>query len=175
MKKILSTIAATAVLATSSFALDTDKLYVGAGLAIESATDFDSGMAIVLTAGLPVTEKGESGPGTLAVEAETTFDLTSPSTTIWTTDVEASIFTLAAYAAYKHDINEKVYVKPRLGLLYESITMSSGSYSAETTDIGLAMGVQFGYNIDKQLDVVVGYNIVEADVSHLTFGALYRF
>ena len=175
MKKILSTVAAATLIATSSFALDTDKLYGEAALAIESIDGFDSGTAVVLTAGVPVMEKGEAGPGALAVEVDMSFDLTSPSTTIFSTEVENSLFTLGGYAAYTYDINDKAYVKPRLGLIYISEEASTGTLSVSSTTMGLAMGVKAGYKINEKIDAVVGYNIIASNASQLTIGAAYRF
>jgi len=179
MKKILSTIAATAVLATSGLALDTDKAYSISSLAMENFTGLDSGFAVILGGGLPVMAKGEAGPGTLVAEAELSFDLSSPS--LGTTEI--SIFTMGAYVGYQYDINDKAFIKPRLGLVYASssqdysynngFTTVSGSIDDST--IGIAFGLQGGYKLNKQMDIIVGYNLVATNVSHLSAGIQYHF
>ena len=179
MKKILSTVAAAALLATSSFALDTNKMYGGASLAIESGpSGMDSGMALILNGGLPVMKAGKAGPGTVGVEGEFTYSIVPPSVeyqTGWTstTSVDYTYMTLAAYGVYTYDINNQFFVKPRVGLIYRSVdTDGFGSDS----EMGLAMGVQGGYKLNKQMDIVFGYNMLDgSDLTHLSAGVQYRF
>jgi len=176
MKKILSAAVATALIATSSFALDTDKIYGGAGVALESANGFDSGFALALTGGLPVMPAGEAGPGTLAVEGEFTYSIIPPAVG----DFTFSAMTLAAYAAYTYDIDSQFYVKPRAGLVYRSYTADYsspfGKYSDSTSEIGLAFGVGGGYKLNKKMDIYLDYTMLDgSDLTHLTAGVNYKF
>ena len=169
MKKILSTVVLATVMATSSFAVDTTKLYGGASLALENADGLDMGLALVLNAGLPVVKGGEIGPGTLAVEGEFTYSLMAPSVGA----AELSVMTLGAYGAYIFDIDKQLYVKPRLGLIYRSYDIN---YGGDSSEIGIALGAQAGYKLDKQLDLIVGLNLVDGtDLTHFTAGVQYRF
>lgn len=177
MKKIISTAVVAAVIATSSLALDTSKIYGQAGLALESANSFDAGFALVLTGGLPVVKAGEVGPGTLAVEAELTYSLVPPSLGSW----ELTSMTLAGYAAYIYDINSQFYVKPRAGLIYRSydFTYDGGSIyggAGDTSEVGIALGVGGGYKLNKNLDVYLDYTMLDGtDLTHLTAGVQYKF
>ena len=177
MKKILSTIAATAILATSSFAIDTEKVYMSASLGLEQTSGYDSGIAMILTSGLPVMEKGEAGPGELAVEAELTFDLSSPSVG----GLDVSFFTFGGYAVWKYDITEQFFVKPRAGLVYQSVSVNTSylgtTYNTSNSEISLSMGLQGGYAINDNLDVIFGYNFAVSgySLSQLSAGVQYSF
>ena len=181
MKKILSTVAAAAVLATSGLAsdvnFDTNKAYLSAGIAAEMMDGADTGFALVLGGGVPFMK---AGPGTLAVEGEFTYSISGPSLGDW----EATIMNLGAYAAWKYDINKQFYVKPRAGLVYTSVDQdysgptygySVGSYS--DSSIGLSVGVAGGYVITKNWDATVAFNmnLSDYDANYLVVGAQYNF
>ncbi len=168
-KKLLLSVTASALMATSGLALDTSKIYGIGGLALESVDGLDAGFAIILGAGLPVLK---AGPGTVAAEAELTYSLVSPSIGGY----DMTVTSLGAYSAYKFDINEQYFVKPRVGLVYKSASVSYGSASASDSEIGLAFGVQGGYVLNKSMDIVVGYNLLDGtDITHLSAGVNYRF
>jgi len=175
-KKIAFSLLTAALMASSSFALDTSKAYGAASVALESANGYDSGFAIILGGGLPVVEAGKVGPGTIAVEAELTYSLVSPSVGQW----EKTAMTVAAYGAYIFDIDKQFFVKPRAGLVYRSYSYTWGASSwggsGSTSDIGIALGVQGGYKLNKQLDIIVGYNLLDGtDLTHLSAGVQYHF
>ena len=174
MKKLLSSIAATALIATSGLAfdpakdLDLSKVYVNAGLALETVTNYDSGFALVVNAGLPIKEDGKSVVG---AEVEITQTIVSPSLNT----IDASITTVAAYSTYSYNINKQLFVKVRGGFLYESVTNEIGSYSVDTSDSGIAFGLHTGYNINEKMGAYVGYDFIETNVNHITLGMNYRF
>ncbi len=180
MKKILSTVAAAAVLATSGFAgdinFDTDKAYIGAGIGMEMVDVLDSGFALVLNGGVPFMQVG---PGTLAVEGEFTYSLAGPSLGDW----EWTMMNLGAYTAWKFDINKQFYVKPRVGLVYTSVDLDySGPHSGyigsgSDSSIGLSVGVAGGYVINKNWDATVAFNanLSDYDANYLVVGAQYNF
>ena len=179
MKKLISTMAATALIATSSFAfdpakdLDLSKVYVGAGLAMETITDFDAGFALVLNAGLPVKETGNN---VIGAEVELTQTLSAAERTITTTaSMEASLTTMAIYSTYTYNVNKSLFAKVRAGFLYESITMELGSLSSDDSQSGVAFGLHTGYNINETMGVYLGYDFIEADVQHITLGMNYHF
>ncbi len=172
MKKILSTVAAAALIATSSFALDTSKLYGGAGLGLESGpSGVDSGIALILDAGLPVMEAGQAGPGTVAVEGEFTYSLSPMSYG----SVDVTGMTLGAYGAYIMDINQQLFVKPRVGLVYRSLSFD-GYSAADSSEVGLAFGVQGGFKLNEKMDIIVGYNMLDGgDWTQLSAGIQMKF
>ena len=181
-KKIAFSLLTAALMASSSFALDTSKAYAMASVALESANTYDSGFAIILGGGLPVVEAGKVGPGTIAVEAELTYSLVAPSYTWGNETSEWTTMSVGAYGAYIFNIDKQFFVKPRAGLVYRSYSYSWngnttwGGYDGSTSDIGIAFGVQGGYKLNKQLDIIVGYNLLDgSDLTHLSAGVQYHF
>jgi len=173
-KKITLSMLTTALMASSSFALDTSKAYGVASVALESATGYDSGFALIVGGGLPVVEAGKVGPGTIAVEAELSYSVVAPSVGQW----ELTAMTAGAYGAYIFDIDKQFFVKPRAGLVYRSYSYSWNGNSSwgSTSDIGVAFGVQGGYKLNEQLDIIVGYNFIDgSDLTHLNAGVQYHF
>ena len=170
MKKILSTVAAAAVLATSSFAGQSPYLIAGLGMEMVDVgpVDLDMGFAMILGGGLPLNDI-KVGPGTFAVEGELTYSIIAPSYN----DFDMTFMTLGAYGAYIIDIDKQFFVKPRVGLIYKSFDADHGYSDSE---IGLALGVQGGYKLNKQLDIIVGLNLVDGmDIMHITGGVQYHF
>jgi len=183
MKKVISSLAAAAVIATSGVAsdvnFDTDQAYLIAGAAIENADPFDMGVAVVVGGGVPFMQAGE---GTLVAEAELTYSVVAPSYDYdfgfygGSDTVEATFMTLGAYAGYKYDIDQQFFVKPRVGLIYKSVDFDISGYPGSDSEIGLAFGIQGGMKLNEQMDVVVGFNLVDgSDITHITGGIQYRF
>ena len=180
-KKIAFSLLTAALMASSSFAIDTSKAYGAASVALESANGYDSGFAIILGGGLPVVEAGKVGPGTIAVEAELTYSLLAPSLTWGNYKTELTAMTVGAYGAYIFNIDKQFFVKPRAGLVYRSYSWSDNSGSSyygdySNSEIGIAFGVQGGYKLNEQLDIIVGYNLIDGtDLTHLSAGVQYHF
>ena len=181
MKKIVSSFAAAALIATSGLAneIEVGQPYLIAGAAIEMVDEFDMGVALVVGGGAPVMDLGE---GSLVAEAELTYSVMAPSYDYnfgfygGKGSVEATFMTLGAYAGYQLDLDNQFFVKPRLGLIYRSVDYDVSAYSGSDSEIGLALGVQGGMKLNEQMDVVVGFNLVDgADIMHLTGGIQYRF
>ena len=172
MKKILSTVAAAAVLATSSFAID--GMYGGVGVAIESVDPLDMGVALVLNGGAPIMKLGD---GSLGAEGEFTYSIMAPS---WdyngyggSHSVDISYMTLSGYAVWQYDINQQYFVKPRAGFTY--ISADGDGWDAGST-FGLSLGVHGGYKINKQLDAYLGIDLIDVgDMMHFTGGVQYHF
>lgn len=178
MKKILFTVSAAALLSLSCSALelDTDHAYAGGGIAFESINPFSTGMAIVLTGGAPLSKKGKIGPGSIVTEGEFTYTLSKGEVG----SLHASLMTIGAYGGYIYNLTPEIYLKPRLGLIYKSVTMDyagwGGTASATDSKIGIAFGLLAGYTLTKELDLYAGYKLVEgSDITHFTIGANYRF
>lgn len=180
MKKILSIVAATALVSTSvmAFEPDLDRMYYGAAVALEDTELDDSGMAAVFTAGVPVMQINDES--SVALEAEFTYTFASSEASYFGSSVEADLMTLGAYGAYNYNVSSEIFVKPRVGLIYKSMDVTASNsgfgYSASDSEIGLAFGVQAGYNISDTIAVTAGYNLVDgSDITHMTVGAQFRF
>ena len=171
MKKMISTVAATALIMVTS-AMSSD-MYVGGGIASQSVTGMDSGMALVLNVGMPLAM--EAGPGKIAVEGELSKSISAASQKTFAGTAEFDVTTLAAYATYTYDITNEFYVKPRLGLLHESAEASVAGISASETETGLSYTLGAGYVVSNNLNVYLDYAIVEADISNMTLGVSYKF
>lgn len=150
-----------------------------AGIAIQSVSDLDSGIALVVNASKKQPNINEN----LSFEGEFSYSLSAPSSedTIFGTSVktEFTILTLAGYGVYTHSISSQLNVFGRVGILYESISgeACSGStcFSADESDTGLSYGAGVQFNISDTMAVRADYTIIEADVSHIGVGVKMGF
>ena len=183
MKKIVSSLAVAALIATSGVAsdvnFDTDKAYLIAGVAAEMVDEFDMGVAVVLGGGVPFMKAGE---GTLVAEGEFTYSVMSPSYDYdfgfygGSDTVEATFMTLGAYAGWQYNLSQEYFIKPRVGLIYKSVDYDISGYPGSDSELGLAFGVQGGMPLSKEMDLIVGLNLVDgSDIMHISGGIQYRF
>ena len=150
-----------------------------AGIAIQSVSDIDSGMALVLNA----KKKQPNIHENLSFEGEFTYTLSSPSTsqTILGTDftTELTVMSLAGYGVFTHPISSQLNVYGRVGLLYESVSAEacagSTCVSADNSETGLSYGAGVQFNISDTMAVRADYTIIEADVSHIGVGVKMGF
>jgi len=191
MKKTILSLAATALVATSSFAIDTNDIYVGGGLSMVSlsgsGSDIDSGFAVVLNAGIPVLRTVE---GSVLVEVELSQTVSPLSSTetdeeynnetdeyeeTYRRNLDIDVFSIALFAAYQYDITNEYFVKARLGLISQSMDDGSETYD----DTGLVYGIQAGYNLSQTMGLYVGVDMNSVneyiDAQTITLGANYHF
>ena len=191
MKKTILSLAATALVATSSFAIDTNDIYVGGGLSMVSlsgsGSDIDSGFAVVLNAGIPVLRIVE---GSVLVEVELSQTVSPLSSTetdeeynnetdeyeeTYRRNLDIDVFSIALFAAYQYDITNEYFVKARLGLISQSMDDGSETYD----DTGLVYGIQAGYNLSQTMGLYVGVDMNSVneyiDAQTITLGANYHF
>lgn len=92
---------------------------------------------------------------------------------------EINIWTIALYGAYRYPVSDKVYLKGKLGLLYESVEAEASGFgitvSDTATDTGLSLGVGAGFDISDELAVEAEYTLIEEDIDYLSVGLHYRF
>jgi len=154
MKKILSTLAISAILSTGATA---GEIYGSIGGAITSVSYLDSGMSIVATAGMKM---DQIIPG-FAVEIEASQTVVDPSHSYLSSDWDWSIFGLGAYAVYNVKIpNSPITIKPRLGLNYQNWTYDnkvSTFGGAESSDVALSYGLNVSYPIGSNLNAYIDY------------------
>ena len=142
MKKILSTVAISAVLSTGAIAGD---VYGSIGAAITSPTIGDSGVSMVATGGM----KLDSVFPRLSAEVE----LSQTVADVWD---DVSVFGIGAYAVYNFLVpNTMVTIKPRLGLNYESWDVPHGYF--DYSDTGFSYGVGASYPINNGLTVYADF------------------
>ncbi len=155
-----------------------DGNYANVQLAFANVDGFDNTMSLVAAYGIPVKQYG------INVELELTKSLADASTSatypfIGTVDMDASYLTLAGYAVYTMPLQDKLDLRARAGLLYESVSVSVSnplvSASADGTDTGLSFGVGLSYAFKKDMNIVADYTIIEQDISHLAVGVQVPF
>lgn len=153
---------------------DTSKqTYVTAQYAMPDVTGFSGGSAVVLTYGMP--QEYEVPNGNIAFEAELSTTLSSPDVSSFWGTLEVSYLTLAGYAVYNYPVNEEITLRARGGLLYEDIEVSGGGASASDTDFGLSYGFGGTYKINEKMNAIAEYTMIEADISHMSFGVQYKY
>lgn len=151
-------------------------IYAGGGLAYESPEHGDSGVALVLNGGMVLPDV-DVGPGKLGVDGEFTYSVLSHSYGCCGYDYDITFMSLGAYAIYIYDINREYYVKPRIGLAYNSVDVSGpGNYNyGSDSEIDLAFGVSGGYRLSKTMDVYVALNFPDSDWMQLGAGVQMHF
>ncbi len=163
MKRVLSTVAISALLSTGAVA---GELYGSIGAALTTVGSLDSGVSVVAMGGMKM---DQVTPG-FAVEVEVSQTVSDPSDSYSgygsSAEWELSILGVGAYAVYHFVIPDtKITVKPRLGLNYQSWSYdysSSSIYggygaSADATDTSLSFGLGGNYAINDKMQVYVDY------------------
>lgn len=165
--KILST-AGLLAFAVNAYAQPGD--YMNLQLGISDVDGFSEGIAAIATLGRPVPDVHEN----FSVEGEFTTTIVDPDTTIAGTDIDVSYFTLGAYGVYSHPLDPYTTLRGRAGLVYYDTDVSGG---LRGSDDGLDLSVGFGltYSLNKKMNLMAEYTIVESDIAHLSAGIQYRF
>ncbi len=180
MKKLLTASLLTVSLATASYA-DSFLDYLGFGLALQDVTspNFDNGTALVINGGKSLYQGiGLEFEGTASVQKmEGTFNGITDDVDFWS---------IGMYSTYIWKLGN-LSIKPRLGLVYDSIksdidinspkvavpgTIYTGS---DKNGIGLSAGIGLAYQLSESYNVYTNYTRMEDDIDHLTFGAEFRF
>ncbi|WP_444911557.1 outer membrane beta-barrel protein [Microbulbifer sp. PAAF003] len=150
-------------------------LVVSAGAIAEGAywggvagiADFDfKGVDNPLNLGLRAGYVRASGFG---VEGEYTSSLLSGETEAYGRNVDVDIRTLATYATYRTEGDW--YLKGRLGLLYEDVSVGS----ERSDDLGVSLGAGIGYSLNEIYHLELEYTVLETDVSYWSGGFSLRF
>lgn len=166
MKKTVKLLSIMALFASLSMANDSN-IYAGGGLAYESLPDYSdksSGIGIVLRGGMKLDKVFEH----FATEVEISKSLVDPKIGNNTYDVT----TLATYAVYTIDINDKFYVKPRFGIILPNLGSSD---FVNSRDIGFASGLGGGFHFDDKMDIYFDYTILGEGVTNWGSGVEYHF
>jgi len=139
MKRILSTVALSALLSTSAMAGD---IYGSVGAALTTVSGYDSGVSIVGTAGM----KLDKVLPNFAVELEASQTVVDPSWSYGSSDYDLSILGIGVYAVYNFTIPDtSITIKPRLGLNYQSWSFDHAGWGVDASDTSLSYGVGASY------------------------------
>ncbi len=169
-----------ASLSTASYA-DSFLDYLGFGLALQdvSSPNFDNGTALVVNGGKSLYQGiGLEFEGTASVQKmKGSFNGITDDVDFWS---------LGMYSTYIWKLGN-LSIKPRLGLVYDSIKSDVGINSPkiavpgttyEGTDksgLGLSAGIGLAYQLGESYNVYTNYTRMEDEIDHLTFGAEFKF
>ncbi len=173
MKKLLPAILLTFSLTSASYAenfLD----YVGVGVALQDVDNpnIDNGTAVVLNGGKTLFQG-------LGLEFEGTASIQKMEGTLNDVKKDVDFWSLGMYSTYIWKLGN-LSVKPRIGLVYESIQsdlslQSDSTDATDKNDLGLSAGIGFAYQLGTNYNIYTNYTRIEDDIDHLTFGAEYKF
>lgn len=152
---------------------------VGVALGIQDAINndkFDKGTALILNAGKDIYSD-------MGVELEGVVTLNKPEAKFNGRTHDIDFWSLGLYGTYIWRIN-KLSIKPRLGVVYESIkstlnihTNNEANMNTKThkTDLALSGGIGAAYDIGDSYKIYTNYTKYEDDIDQITFGAEYKF
>lgn len=168
MKKILSTVAVSALLSTSAMAgpnfID-GGIYGGVGIGVESFSrysSYDPGLTLVLNGGKPIIKLG---PGVIGAEGEFTYTVVPMSHTYWS---DLTVMTLGAFATYTYDFSDKLYSRAKLGVVHRDY--SYDKYYSNSNSVGVGAGIGAGYKFNdtmrlfSDLMLIDGSNLTQFNV-----------
>ena len=135
----------------------------------EDSVDIDDLTAVGLLVGFGLTPE-------ISIEGEFNVTVSGGDFEIGPFDGEIDVWTLAVYAAYRAPIADMVYLKGKLGVIYEDFEMSVSGFPSESdTDTRFSGGVGAGLNINEQLSAEIEYTLLDDDAEYLSLGLNYIF
>ena len=100
----------------------------------------------------------------LALEAEFTNSVNS-GTLQGFSDINIDIQTVSLYGVFR--THGSIYLKGRIGVISEAVTMSSSVISVEADESGTSLGAGLGFKVGSNNNIEIEYTIIEADVNFL--------
>ncbi len=181
MNRLLTTFIAGLIVSTTLSADEVNESYldrVGVGLALQDVTNdkFDTGTALVLSAGKDIYSD-------MGIELEGTVGLTKPEAKFNGSTHDVDFWSLGLYGTYIWKIN-KLSIKPRLGVVYESIKSTLNIHTNNEAlmnskvikkDLAISGGIGAAYDLNENYKIYTNFTKFEDDINQLTFGAEYKF
>ena len=180
MKKLLAVSLLTASLTTAAQAGSFFD-YLGFGVALQdvASPNFDNGTALVINGGKSVYQGiGVEFEGTASIQKmEGRFNGLKDDIDFWS---------VGMYSTYIWKLGN-LSIKPRLGLVYDSIssdiainspkipTVGTLYQGTDKNGLGLSAGIGLAYQLSENYNVYTNYTKMEDDINHLTFGAEFKF
>ena len=145
-------------------------LYIGVGISAETPLWYNSGWSGALTIGKPLVKLGN---GWLGAEGELTHSLQESSKN----HIDFSATTFTGYATYIWNIDSKLYLKPRVGVVYKKYDIDSDIWGSDSnSEVGIAYGVGAGIRFSDNINLYADYTLLEnSDLTHVTTGVEYHF
>ena len=172
MKVFLTTvIVSTILLQADTIDEKSNNFYVGMGLSAENPVFYNDGWAGVLTVGKPLMKLGSSGKVGAEVEVSNSLQDSSKN------HIDFSATTVAGYATYIWDVDPKLYIKPRLGVVYKKYSIESDVWGDDSSnEVDIAGGLGVGVRLFDNINIYADYTFLEkSDFIHLTMGVEYHF
>jgi hypothetical protein len=85
------------------------------------------------------------------------------------------IWTVAAYATYRHPFTNFLYAKAKIGLLFENIANNTKNEQLLNRDYGFSGGVGIGVNIKQTLTLEGELSLLEKDIYYSGLGIHIKF
>ena len=177
MKKILSTIVATAVLSTGAFSADfiDGGYYGGVGMGLEDYSTYsayDPGITLVVNGGKPIIKLG---PGTIGAEGELTHTILPITRDYTYYDSELTVTTFGAYATYTYDFTQELYARAKLGIVHRNYSWDD-SHRSNYNEVGEAAGIGAGYNFNENMRLFSDIIVLDgSSLKQMNFGVQMSF
>ena len=175
MKKIITILASTGLLVSSSSAVDFIKgqYYIGGGAAIESGwSHYGIGGTLLLNGGKPIIKLG---PGTIGAEAELSYTLLASDYDDDYYDGSLKVLSLGLFATYKYDINKDFYIRPRFGPMFMSYSFDGYDYYDGAYSHGsAAIGIGIGYELTKNMNLFSDFLVNSASYRRISVGLQFK-
>ena len=168
--KVIAGLAALGLLGSGTAAAAANPVYVGGGLAVQSATNHEDGIALSVKGGVKV---DHISPG-LAFEGELTQSLINPERdTFQGGNGDTSFTTLGGYAAYSVPLpNRRISLRGRVGVVWENI---DPDWAGSDDELHFSWGAGAEYRISSEFSTYAEYTRIESDLGQLTGGVLVHF
>ena len=177
MNKIITGMLALSMV--TSMALAENKIYAGAGAAMEVIEDLDNGVALELKVGMVLDNN-------FGVEAKLTKSVVLPEDSEGGLTFEGDFTTISLFGTYNYPLTPELSVVPKIGIS-NFMTDIKASYEGESvsdddSNMNLAYGIDFLYSVTPSTSVYAGYTIYNPefksdsfDASHFALGIQQNF
>lgn len=180
MKKLTRSLLATAVLSSAVMATEVG-FYAGGGVAFEavpSSFDWEMGLGLVLRGGMTLDTVLEN----FGAEVELTKSIVDPKVNYKNYANgrdKVNVTTLAAYAVYRIPVTNKIYVKPRFGIIFPNLGGAefegTNDGVVNSRDITFSSGIGGGFTVMDHLDIYVDYTTIGESITNYGAGVEYHF
>ena len=182
MNKMFTACITSLLLGISVYAADAQESYidrVGVALGMQDVINndkFDKGTALILNAGKDIYSD-------IGIEMEGVVALSKPEAKFNNSTHDVDFWSLGLYGTYIWKIN-RLSIKPRLGVVYESIKSTLNIYTnneanmdskVRKKDLALSGGIGAAYDLTENYKIYTNYTKYEDDIDQITFGAEYKF
>jgi len=116
----------------------------------------------------------------MGMEVEGSIQIDKPEATINGFTDSLKFWSMGMYGTYLWSF-DNITIKPRVGILYESIKSSFNKSNSnintpiDKNKVSLSGGIGISYKITNSTKIYTNYTKLETDIDHITFGAEFKF